>query len=312
MAKYRFYKRTKGFNAEVMVAAAVAYTTDATYADFVANAPNGEIGVFVASTLALAPAAANLAEGTVVFIAQKRGTEVHKTTNFVFTKNTVTKTAYIAPVKQVTTVTLSVYTPVAGDNIAIQVIETTPGHEQFPRITYNYTVKTGDTLNSIATGLREVINSTTSPENRDGRKFVTASGSNAAIVLTADYFGSSFRVATPGVIYGNAAVVNTTPFKAGSGAAEQVAQVEVEGLIYEGVTTQYPGDGFSPLDFGGPNTFTVDGLTYDIYNFKPVKNEKSPTPINQHHHYWNAILHVPTSSGPAVAISTIFGFTAEG
>lgn len=310
MAKTRFYKRTKGFNAEVIVGNTAAYTTDSTYADFVANAVNGEIGVYNATTNALIAANANMAEGTRVFIAQKRGSEIHKTTPFVFTKNTVTKTAYIAPVKQVTTISLANYTPVAGDEVAIKVIETTPGHEQFPSITYNYTVKTGDTGATIATAFRALINNANSPENRDGRKFVTASGATTNVVLTADYFGSSFRVATPGALYGAIATPTlTTPFKSGSGAADQVAAIEIEGLIYEGVTTQYPGDGLSPLDFGTPNTFAADGATYDIYNFTPVKNEKSPTPVNQHHHYWNAIVAIPSSGGPSVAISTIFGFT---
>lgn len=309
MAKTRFYKGTKGFNAEVIVANAAAYTTDADYKTFVANAVDGEIGIFDHNTGLLIGANVALVEGTKFFIAQKRNGGISKFTSSVFSKNTTTKRAYTAQVKQVSTIALAGYTPVVGDTVAIKVIETTPGYEQFPVVVYNYIVKTGDTPTIIATNLRAIINKADSLENNDDKKFVTASGSAANVVLTADFFGSSFRVAFPGKLYGSATATLTTPYKRGSGFYDEVANAEFEGQVYEGVTTQYPGDGFAAADFGSLPKYAVEGGNYDIYNFTPVKNEASPTSIAQHHHYWNGLLFVP-AAGPIVAISTILGFTA--
>lgn len=309
----RFFKVTKGFNAEVMVAKGVAYTTDADYPTFVANAVDGEIGIFNADTNALWGANVPMVVGTRYFFAEKRDGGVLKMTTVTHQAGTVKKTAYTAPVKQVTTVTLAgtIGTEFkVGEEVSIKVIETTPGSEPYPTITYDYTVKPADTVSTIATALRAQINSLVDPRNIDGQVFVVASGSGANIVLTAKFFGSAFRVATPGVAYSIATVVYTTPFKLGSGFPEHVSALEVEGQIFDGVTTQYPKDGFSPLDFGTPTAYTDSTKTYDIYHITTVRNEKSPTPVDQHHHYWNGLICVPTSGGPGVAVSTIFGFTA--
>lgn len=312
--KARFYKTTKGFNAEVLVAKAVAYTTDATYALFVANAVDGEIGVYNADTNALIGSNVPITAGTRYFIAQKKAGTIFKTTPAVFGVGTAKKTAYTAPVKQVATVTIAGVIGTnynVGDEISIKVIETTPGHEPFPTVTYDYTVKAADTPTTIATALRAQINNASDIRHRDGQRFVVASGAAGAIILTAEYFGSSFRVATPGKAYEVASVVYTTPYKQGSGYSEGVASMEVEGQIYDGITTQYPGGVFAPSDFPSTPTYTVDGETYDIYNLRPWKDEFSPTPVNRHHHLWNAIIAIPLSgTNPALAMSTIFGFTA--
>lgn len=316
MSQNRFYKTTKGFNAEVVVAKAVAYTTDADYKTFIANAVDGEIGVFNADTEALWGANIPITAGTRFFVAQKRDGGVLKTTPIIYGAGVAKKTVYTAPVKQVSTVTIAgtIGTEFkVGDTVSVKVIETTPGHEPFPTITYDYEVKSGDTVTTIATAIKNQINSLTDPRNVDGQAFVTASNAAGVLTLTAKYFGSSFRVANPSVTssgYPVGTVVYTTPFKLGSGFPEHVASMEVEGQIYDGVTTQYPGDGFAAADFGAPTAYTDASKTYDVYHFTPVRNEKSPTPVNQHHHYANTLACIPTSGGPGVAISTIFGFTA--
>lgn len=312
--KTRFFKTTKGFNAEVIVAKNVAYTTDATIALFVDNAVEGEIGVYNYDTGALIGFNTPITAGTKFTILQKRDGGILRTTPAIYGEGTVKKTAYVAPVKQIATVTFAGVIGTAfniGDEISVQVIETTPGAEPFPRVTYDYVVKAGDTVTSIATALKNKINNLNALENQDGRAFVTASNAAGVLSITAMYFGSSFSVALPGKSYEIGTVVaRATPYKQGSGYYEDVASVETEGNIFDGVTTQYPGEGFAPGDFGSPTRFSAEGLFYDTYNVTTVKNEKSPTPINQHHHYWDAILFVPNAGGPAVAISTIFGFTA--
>jgi len=309
--KSRFYKVTKGFNAEVLVAKAVAYTTRATFDLFVANAVEGEIGIYNADTNAVIGANIPIVAGTRFFIAQKRDGGIFKTTPSIYAAASTRKVAYTAPVKQVSTVTFTGLVPVAGKVWSVKVIETTPGNEPFPSMTYEVLITAGMTLTQAVAALVVKINSLTNPMHRDGLKIVSATSAVGVLTLTADYFQSSFRVATPGEAYElGATSVVTTPFKMGSGYSDHVASWETEGQIYDGVTTQYPGGLFAPSDFASPTSFTVDGLLYDIYHLIPVKNEKSPTPINQHHHYWNAVLCVPTVGGPAVAISTIFGFTA--
>lgn len=311
MPQNRFFRTTKGFNAEVVVAKAVAYTAQVDYKTFVASAADGEIGVFNETTGALFTTIAPVTANSKFFIAQKRDGGILKTTTTIFTAGVAKKTAYTAPVKQVTTVTIAgtIGTEFkVGDEVSIKVIETTPGSEPFPTITYDYTVKAADTPTTIATALRAQINSLTDPRNIDGQGFVVATGAVGAIILTAKFFGSAFRVATPGTAYTIATTVYTTPFKLGSGFPDHVASLEVEGQIYDGVTTQYPGEGFAPGDFGAPTAYTDSSKTYDIYHFTPVRNEKSPTPVNQHHHYMNVLLAVPTAGGPATAVSTIFGF----
>jgi hypothetical protein len=309
--KSRFYKTTKGFNAEVIVAKATAYCDDANYAAFVANALDGEIGVFNADTNlnsvdgVFAPIA--MPVGTRFFIAQKKGKAVFRTTPGIIAPGTTKRTAYTAPVKQVSTVTLTGYAPVVGDELSIKFIETTPGNEQFPTNTYNYTVKAGDTLTLVAAGLVAQINSLLNLENSDGRKFVSATNAVGVITITADFFGSSFRIATPGKAFEVASVAYTVPYKEGSGYSELVARDEIEGQIYDGVNTQYPGGVFAAADFGSTPTYTVDGTNYHIYNFTPFRSEATPTPVNLHHHKWNAILAVPTAGGPAAALTTIFG-----
>lgn len=314
MAKARYQSYTKGFNAEVLVAKAVAYTTDADYKTFVANAVEGEIGVFDADTLLLVGANVPLTEGQRFFVAQRRDAEIFKTTTTEYHKARSKKTAYTAPVKQVTTITLAGVIGTAfaiGDEISLKFIETTPGNEPFPTITYDYTVKAGDTVTLIANALVAQINSTTDPRNVDQQNFIVASNAAGVITATAKYFGSSFRVATPGKSYEIATVVYTTAFKLGSGFYDHVRSLENEGNIYDGVTTQYPGDGFRSEEFGEPTKFADSTLTYDIYHLTPIRNEKSPTPVNQHHHYMNQLLVIPTAGGgPTVAVSTILGFTA--
>lgn len=309
MAKSRYYSVTKGFNAEVMVAKAVAYTTDADYKTFVANAVEGEIGVFDATTLALVAAAAPLTEGQKYFVAERRDAEILKFTTTEYRKAQTKKTVYTAPVKQVSTINFAGYVPVAGDEVSVQFIDTAPGNEPFPRLTYDLIVKPAETLAQVIQRLADRINNINDPVNQDERGFVVGTVTATTLIATAKYFGAGFRVALPGRAYEVATVTQTTDFKLGSGFYDHVRSVEREGNIFDGVTTFYPGDGMRSEDFGEPTRFADPTLTYDVYQFTPVRNEKSPTPVNQHHHYMNQLLIIPTAGGgPTAAITTIFGF----
>ncbi len=96
-----YSKNLSGVNEKVIVGTAT-YTDDTTYNAFIANAPEGEVGVFL-STGAVRTTA--LTAGLQFFIAQKRDGNVNKTPllsyDDIFRK---LRTAYAAPVKKVMTV----------------------------------------------------------------------------------------------------------------------------------------------------------------------------------------------------------------
>lgn len=137
-----YSKNLSGQKAAVFVGpAGVDYTDDATFAEFVTNAVEGEIGVFLASGTAKTTA---LTAGEVFFIAQKKDGEITKTPliayNDIYAKH---KTAYDAPVKKVMAVgyngsagSLSLdFTGASSANpivVGLAVRETTPGNQPFP------------------------------------------------------------------------------------------------------------------------------------------------------------------------------------
>lgn len=137
-----YSKSLSGQNAKVFInPLGVEYTTDATYAEFVANAVEGEIGVFLANNSLKSTA---LSAGDVFFIAQKRDGIINKTPllnwSDLYRKS---KTDYSAPVRQVTHIG---YNGSSGDigfdftgasasnpiDAGIEVRETTPGNQPFP------------------------------------------------------------------------------------------------------------------------------------------------------------------------------------
>lgn len=313
MLRNRYFKGTKGFNAEVFVSGAVALSTAATLDAFVTSAAAGAIGIFNALTNANVGTTA-LAEGTKIFIAQKTvagagNVRIHKSAEFEFQKAGTRYTPYSAPVKQVATVTFTSYTPVVGDNLGVKVIGTTQGVEPFPTKTYWHQVVAADTPTTIVASLLAQINSKKGV-NFDGDAQVVATAAAGVLTLTAIEFGLSFKVALPGDTYAAATVNYTTPINIGSGDPDTVLAFEKEGQIYDGVTTNYPGGNFVPDDFGTTPLFTAPALTYHCYNFFPWKNEFSPTPVNKHHHQYNLVLYVPASgTTPNATLQTIFGFT---
>lgn len=139
MSKYS--KNLSGVNQKVFVSPAIEYTDDTTYAAFLANSPEGEIGVFL-DTGAVRTTA--LTAGLNFFIAQKRDGFINKTPviNWDFLKRKL-RTAYDAPVKKVVTVG---YNGTSGDigldftgasqtntlTFGISLSETTPGNQPFP------------------------------------------------------------------------------------------------------------------------------------------------------------------------------------
>lgn len=137
-----YSKNLSGQKAAVFVGPAnVEYTDDTTFAAFINNAVEGEIGIFLASGAVKTTA---LAANEEFFIAQKKDGEISKTPiikfNEIFSKR---KTAYDAPARKVMTVG---YNGTANDilldftgasntspkEFGLAVRETTPGNQPFP------------------------------------------------------------------------------------------------------------------------------------------------------------------------------------
>ncbi len=138
----RLSKNLSGVSQKVLVGTST-YTDDTTFEAFVANAPDGEIGVFL-DTGAVRTTALS-ATVNKFFIAQKRDGFVNRTPildyNHIFRK---LQTDYVAPVKQISTLG---YNGTSGDlswtgfvgasstntlTYGISVRETTPGNQPFP------------------------------------------------------------------------------------------------------------------------------------------------------------------------------------
>lgn len=344
--KRRYFKSTKGENAEVIVGKPLAYTTQATIALFEANAAVGEIGVYDGTTNALittAMAAGQKFYTAIMYQVNNFGVlqnQMFKTTTTVYDTTRTRRTAYIAPVKQVTTITVSAamvtylnaliaaQTPNNLDNTinyaSITTIETTPGNEPYPTIDWDYEFSNpaGVTVNSILTAIVARINNPLDIVQKDDGQQYTAvlagnDGAGYTITVTAFYFQQHFRIALRG-LFENATVVYTTGYKQGVGDSVSVEDQEREGFIFAGVTTNYPGLGI-PEEYGKPDLMTIAGLTYNVYQLDPLRISKEPMPQSVHHHWAHLYLIVPVpvggdsgtraASSPDYALGTVLGFT---
>ena len=206
MATKKQSRKTKGFNAQVFVAKAINITTDATIADFVANAPLGELGVYDGNN-ALHTDEITAAEE---FYFVMRTTEgVKKTPTYKLADVTPRKKAYVAAVKQVSYVgwngsSGAFYNPTVavGDIYGIKVIETTEGNDPFPTWNYDYQAKASDTIYEIVLNLVNKINDQTAIEHKQNAPLVTA-----AIKADATYGNFAMTGTTPTITFTNGSAV---------------------------------------------------------------------------------------------------------
>lgn len=269
-----------------------------------------------------------LTTGQKYFIALRRDTDgltnaklIKTSTVIEYDAKRTRKVPYVAPVKQVTTISIAAgYTPVKGDDLEIAIIETTPGNEPFPVWDYNSVI--GDTgVLTLAQALTKIVARINNPldlVHKDDGAPATAvlndtGGGTFTVVITSAFFGEHFRVALRGPLATYGSVVYTTPFVAGSGYSDQVKRLEAQGWIFEGVVTNYPMHG-NPEDYGFPTGYTVDGLTYNFYHLDPLRVSKEPMPQNVHHHWAHIYLITPVEVGNSAAtspdkiVSAILGF----
>lgn len=322
MTKNRYWKSLLGIFADALIAKAVDYAGTGTstvatdFKSFVANAAEGEVGVFDADTnllisgVPVSTVIAPIPATQRVFVAMKRDGLIERTLSFRPSDYNLKRVAYAAAVAEVATATFA-GAPVTGNTYRINVIETTPGYQPFPTWSYAAVAKTGDTLASVLTKIVNQMNDGTNVINKDTSPIVTASSNGTVVTMTAINAGVSFRLSFSLDSINDLGVVGavTAPPFYGNGTYVQVAELEFETNVYKGITTQYPDQGANPADYGTPTSFAANGNQYSCYIFIGIKTERSPTPVEQHFQPHNIILAIP-SNGSANAdaeIKALFG-----
>lgn len=250
--------------------------------------------------------------GSKIFIAQKRDGLLNQTVPFTVTAGSSTKTPYSAPVQDVWTLT-GFPTAASGQTYSIAIFDTTPANQPYPAFDYDYTLNGSDTIATALAAYAARINDVTNPVNFPYGLIVTASvtGGNT-LVLTA-VAGRTIRIATRADIdYFSSAisVTHTTQGKLGVGTSDNVSEVEGEGIIFSGVTTNYPSPSNAlPSEFGTAKLFTVAGATYNSFLITFYADEQSPLPLERHFQKRFICLFTPsTGTTPDAAVTAILGF----
>lgn len=306
-----------------------AVTGATSYRIYVGTAAGAETGYFVTTSITPTYTGQALTNATVptasfgtapiganIFIAQKRDGLINKTTPFKAASGIVTYTPYAAPVKQVTTI--STFPAVAAGKVwSLAVFDMTPEAQPYPAWDWDYYVKSTDTIATALAGLAALINDATNPQNAAYGQLVTAtvngSGDTSTLALTTPDFERPFRVATRqdiNYLTAGVTVTLTTPFQAGIGIYDNVAEVEGEGIIFSGVTTNYPSPTNAlPSEFGTAALFAVSGKTYNTYLINFYETEFSPLPLERHFQRKYMVLFTPSSgTTPDSAINGILNF----
>ncbi len=180
MAVKKFTRYTKGKNQQVIVPKAAAVSTDATLALFIANAASGVIGVYDGND-ALHTNAITAAE--TFYIVQKRSDgSIRKTTPMLWSEATVTRKAYVAPVKCIgslgwsgTAGALNLPASVATGRIyEFAIMEMTEGNMPYPTWNYEYQAIPGDTEFLVLAALAKKVNDSNNLIYKSNKPLVTA------------------------------------------------------------------------------------------------------------------------------------------
>lgn len=286
------------------------YLAAANATSYVITTTAGTAGTPLSAATGTIPAPAAI--GANIAILQKRDGLLNQTVPFKVAAGSVTKTAYSAPVQDVWTIT-TFPTWAAGQTYSINIVDTTGAAQPFPVFNYEYLTVAGDTnlAGSLANAVL-LINSTTNPVNYAYGPIVTASTSGSNLVLTA-VAGRSIRVilrSATDYFTSGVTLTHTTQFQVGVGTYDHVAEVEGEGIIFSGVTTNYPSPTNAlPSEFGTASLFAQAAKTYNTFLITFYQDEKSPLPLERHFQKRFIVLFTPSSgTTPDVAVTSILGF----
>jgi len=211
---------TEGQNARVFIAKDLAYSTEATFGDFVDNAVDGEVGIFLYTSAMNSEEEATirttlLTAADVYFVAQKQiGEEslVKKTSPCSFgdllTKH---KEDFCNPVLQISAIGYDGTSGDISDGIVsvdindifeLGVIETTEGHQPYPTWSYQYTARANDAIEDAVSNLMAQINDPQTLTNKENESLVIAemlgTGTAQGGVYTAAVTNGSANVTTSG------------------------------------------------------------------------------------------------------------------
>lgn len=200
--------------------------------------------------------------------------------------------------------------PAVGNIYQLEIVDLTPAAQPFPTYMYEYVAKAGDTLVTVVTAFKNMINDTTSFANRDRDLIVDAtSTSDDILTLTAKKYGTTFRILIREKLAEIATVVYAIKAKVGSGYYQQVQMLEQAGDIFAGVTTNYPENHATPDEFGKPASLVLAANTYNMYTWSRWATEASRTPHNQWVNQEFFALAVPSNgTNPSSTVDTILGF----
>jgi hypothetical protein len=304
-----YSKSTKGYNAEVIVAKQLAYTSQATVTLFADNAAEGEVGVYNAETNALITNAAGAPTGTVVYIMQKRDGAIHKTSPFKTSPGFATYTDYTPGALNTWVVTATGLAVAKGDVLEVAFIELTTAAQPYHPTNFDVTVKAGESLTQALARLAAKISDKNAPEWSAYGQLATATVNAGVLTVVAKDSDRYFKLIVRNAL-GDVTIAQTVAPATGSGSAAGIAAIEAEGAIFDGVTTNYPLVG-NPDEYGQATKFATAGVNYDVLMLKPWREEASPMPFHKHVHKSYIFVAVPTTgASPKATLKSIFGFTA--
>jgi hypothetical protein len=300
-----YFKSTKGYNAEVTVGNATDYTALATLALFADTAPEGAIGVYDAKTNALITTAA--AVGTELIIAQKRDGAVHATSPFKVSAGFATYTVATAGALNAWTVDFSAVVAEKGLVLELATTELTTGAQPYHTTNWDVTMRAGETVAAAMGRLAAKIANKASLENYAYLQLATASVNGNVLTVSSLNKDRYFKLLLRNGLEDAVAVQSVKP-ATGSGSYEGIAALEGEGVIFDGVTTNYPLHGL-PSEYGEPTKFASRSLTYDVLMLTPWREQSSPMPFHKHTHKSYIVIAVPSTGVSArEELRTVFGF----
>ncbi len=276
--KNRYFKNLPGkLFSFIGIGKQVEYSDSASFTAFVTEAVDGEVGIFNATTGLLCPGSVTPTGSTdPIFFAVKRGNDVLRSKTFTKAGATMTRSAYVAPVKGAVSIVIS-GTMTAGTEAVLTVLDITPGsHPQLSR-EFRYKIKTGDTIDLVGAALAALINDTISEVAKSQDQIVTATytAGTDTLLITCKDEGTIIKVLQLEAAAAWAATVTKTVL--GSGYPAEVRLFEEQELVQEGFTTLYPNAGETPENWGKPASMVVDGVQYNHYTVSIVSSDTAKT-----------------------------------
>jgi len=290
--KNNFLKMLWGNNVQGVISGAVAYTAQATYAAFMANALAGELGVFDGDTMALVSGAgaASLTEN--IFVAVMRDGAAERTPVFKIGEVLATRTAYSAPVKQVSTINLGIFASLILQDITYTAVASGTGGNA---ITVTNVVAGNNTPLTIGVvGNAITVNLAT---NGGG-----AATSTAAQVLAAIQGSVAASALVNAAVTGNTATVQTAAGATNLAGGAALTNPTVGQVFEIGIVETTPGN--QPFPTYDYQYVSVAGDTLDTVAAKLVNQ------INSNLNYANAnrdliLTAVYNNTTKAITLTTI-------